>query len=347
MQAHPKIEPATPAQLDVQALTRALPISGLEPQAIAHITGLVGMPEGSPFPHRIPLLEPPAGQHQPYIEPIYALEAFLRRQGLPEIAAKEQALTAALKMRAEVADVHWVCFLNSAQPSPPEQLPLPELITWLRNQSSRSHGTGTAGIGSAPIHIAPEILDFLEQVTQKLPRMPQFTDPDHWNITWPLIALPEQPPPKAMMEFLHRPLWADDDDAHWVHDPDAYYPMYLPFQRWREAMRPVAQALEAALGEPVYRFANLASDIDDDDVHRFLVLHWCCTQKPDSGFVRYLLKASGAHSVEALKAALINLANYTQAYKMHDTSLSCMEVCPCPDFHYSPPQTHEATTPLP
>lgn len=338
MQPYPQTKPAVLAQLNIQALTRALPISGLAPQAIAHLTGFVDAPEGSLFPHRIPLLEPPAGQHQPYIEPIYALEAFLRHQGLPEMAAKKRALTATSKMRAEVADTHWACFLNSSQPSPPEQLPLPQFITWLRDQNSLSHQLDQAGIGNADIHIAPDILDFLEQVAQELPRLPQFTDPENWNITWPLIALPEQPPAKAMMEFFHRPLWADDDDTNWVHSPHAYYLVYLPFQRWREAMHPMAQALEAALGEAVYRFANLASDIDDDDVHRFLVLHWCCTQKPDSGFVRYLLKTSGAHSVEALKAALINPANYTQAYKMHDTSLSCMEVSPCPDFHYCPPK---------
>jgi hypothetical protein len=85
-------------------------------------------------------------------------------------------------------------------------------------------------------------------------------------------------------------------------------------------MRPVAHELEKALGEPVYHFANLHDDADVDMAHRFLVLHWCCSYKPESAYVRYLLKISGAKDVEELKAALIRPASYTQTFKMRPVS---------------------------
>lgn len=55
-------------------------------------------------------------------------------------------------------------------------------------------------------------------------------------------------------------------------------------------MRPIAQELETALGKAVYYFKEIGDDLDDNNVHRFLVLHWCCTYKPESAFVRFLLK---------------------------------------------------------
>jgi len=147
---------------------------------------------------------------------------------------------------------------------------------------------------------------FFEQAAEVTARTPMFRGPDNWDAPWSLETLPALPPPKAMIEFVPGPPW-DDFEFDWKAQDN-------PFLRWREAMRPVADELEKALGEPVYHFAHL-----DDHVHRFLVLHWCCTHRPESAFVRYLLKISGASDVEEIKAALIDPASYTQPFKMNGT----------------------------
>jgi hypothetical protein len=49
------------------------------------------------------------------------------------------------------------------------------------------------------------------------------------------------------------------------------------------------------------------------------VLHWCCTYRPASPYVQYLLHASGSRDLEELKAALINPASYSHPFRMGDT----------------------------
>ena len=210
-------------------------------------------------------------------------------------------------MKADIGGDCWVNFFDSFTPDTPECLPVPDFAAWLRQTIPEMSG----------------IADFFEQAVEVATSTPMFRGPDNWNEPWSLANLPALPPPKAMIQFVPGPPWPDHVDDNWVNDPDCYYRLYTPFHRWREAMRPIAQALETALGEPVYYFGNLASDIDDDEVHRFLVLHWCCTHKPDSAFVRYLVKVSGARDVEELKEALIDPASYTHPFEMNQ--FECIE----------------------
>ena len=135
----------------------------------------------------------------------------------------------------------------------------------------------------------------------------------------------------AMIEFVPGPPW-DDSAVDWESQDN-------PFLRWREKIRPVALKLEESLGEPVYYFKELGDELDDDDVHRFLVLHWCCTHKPESPFVRFLLKISGARDVEELKAALIDPANYTHPFRMNRSFIG-IETVPC-HLNYLPPGVHK------
>ena len=324
---------------------RALPVTSLEPNWVASLGGFIDVPKNREWQERIWLLEPPAGQHVPYINPAKGLEMLLRRQGVAPEIATSWALDAMTRMKASVADDRWVNFLDRLEPESPECLQLPDFVTWLRDEHFRANRLASdlklddqtfKNLDSAAVLVPSDIVDFFEQAAEVVARTPMFRGPDNWDEAWSLENLPALPPPKDMIEFVPGPMWADDDKDDWIDDPNCYFPVYLPFHRWREAMRPIAHALETALGEPVYYFADLSSDIDDDDVHRFLVLHWCCTHKPESAFVRYLLKVSGAQGVEELKEALIDPASYTHPFKMNKSSFG-LEALIC-RINYLPPE---------
>lgn len=306
--------------VDIDALMHALPVSGLEPQCLASIGGLIAVPKDRRWQETIALLEPPAGQRVPYIDPVAAQEKILRHQGVEMTLAKTRAIEAVSRMRADLTEDRWVNFFDGLNPESPECLPLPDFVAWLRSTGNLEDQQGFEGLAGEEMLVTSDILDFFEQAAEVAATTPMFRGPDNWGEAWSLENLPALPPPKAMIEFVPGPPW-DDCDVDWEIQDN-------PFLRWREAMRPVAQELEKALGEAVYNFKELGNELDDDDVHRFLVLHWCCTHKPGSAFVRYLLKVSGAKDVEDLKAALIDPASYTHPFKMNSSfigieALSC------------------------
>ncbi len=330
--------------VSIAALMKVLPVSALEPNWIASIGGFIEAPKGGGWQKRIYLLEPPAGQRVPYIEPVGALEKLLRHQGVVQENAQVRAREAVTRMKADVEEDHWVNFFDDFEPEPPECLPLPDFVAWLRDERRRVNqlafdlkldGQGFKELASEEVLVPPELLDFFEQAADVVACTPMFRGPDNWNEPWSLENLPALPPPKAMIEFVPGAPWADIDD--WKSTDN-------PFMRWREAIRPVALELEKALGEPVYHFADLDCDTDDDDIHRFLVLHWCCTHKPESSFVRYLLKISGARDAEELKAALIDPASYTQSFQMNGSFIG-LETLFC-RFEYLPPDKQKAVVML-
>lgn len=294
--------------VDISALMRGIPVSGLEPQWVASID-LVDVPREQAWKYNIPLLEPPAGQHFPYIEPVRALEILMLRQGVAPDEAKIRSINAGCRMKADVVTGRWVNFFDDIEPESPECLSVGDFVAWLRNET----------------WVPSEITDFLMQVADVSAETPMFSGPDNWNEPWSLKNLPDLPPPKAMIEFVPGMPWYEFE-----RNPDE-----TPFLAWREMIRPTALALEKSLGEEVYYFKELDDEMDDDDVHRFLVLHWCCTYKPESAYVRYLLRISGARDVEELKAALIDQASYSHPFKMNN-SFRGMEARRC-NFIYVPP----------
>lgn len=326
--------------VDISALMKVLPVSALEPDCVASLGGFIDVPKDRGWQERIRLLEPPAGQQVPYIEPVEALEKLLRRQGIAPEDAMARALDAVARMKEDVAEDHWVNFFDDLEPDSPDCLPLPDVVVWLRDQRRRVNRLasdlkldtlGFKELASEEMLVPSDIVDFFEQAADVATRTPMFRGPDNWNEAWSLENLPALPPPKAMIEFVPGPPW-DDRDVDWETQEN-------PFLQWREAMRPVALKLERALGEPVYYFKELGDELDDDDVHRFLVLHWCCTHKPESAFVRFLLKVSGAKDVEELKAALIDPASYKHPFKMNSSFIG-IETLSC-HLNYLPPGVHK------
>ncbi|MFM2007090.1 MAG: hypothetical protein RLZZ09_2745, partial [Pseudomonadota bacterium] len=299
--------------VNITALMNVLPISGLEPGWVAYVGGFVQVPKDQEWRYSLTLLEPPAGQQVPYISPLEALPILLRTQGHAEEVAQALSQDFMSKMRASIEAHRWVNFINLYEPESPDCISVADFVDWIRPEAV----------------VSPEIMDFMDQVTEVTVTTPMFHGPDNWKSPWSLKNLPSLPPPKAMIEFVPGAPWYDED---WDADNN-------PFLLWRESIRPVAQALEMALGEPVYYFSELDDDLDDDDVHRFLVLHWCCTYKPDSAYVKYLLEVTGAPDVEELKAALIDPANYTQPFKMN-SAFHGLEPLSC-RFEYLPPTLHK------
>lgn len=106
-----------------------------------------------------------------------------------------------------------------------------------------------------------ETLAFFKQATEVAANTSTLRDPESWNAPCPHKPLSTLPPSKAMLKLVPSPPWDDFELEDWNTGDN-------PFVRWREAMRPVARALETALCEPVYHFADLGCDTAGDYVHR-------------------------------------------------------------------------------
>lgn len=278
---------------DIFTLMRALPISALEPKRLASIGGLVDRADAWDLYQGLWLIEPPAGERIPFINPVDALITLLPSQGVDTDEAKRRARAAAVELKDAVSERQLVNFFNDAGLDEPECLPFPTFLAWLRERAL----------------VPSDLIDFMEDVAADVTTKPLFYEPDEPDLKWSLQNAPAFPPPKAMFEFVPcAPATGSDLDE-----------VRGSFLVWREAMRPIARSLEETLGEPVYYFCDLDDENDDDAVHRFLVLHWCCTYKPNSAYVRYLMRSSGARDIEELKDALIDPASYTLPFQMNHT----------------------------
>lgn len=277
--------------INLNALQRVLPISGLEAQWVASIYGFSDKPRKGWWQEKITFLEPPAGQHIPYVDARGAMALLFKYQGMPAEDVKAKADAEWSELKEQLDSTQRIVFYDYLEMNPDEHIPVPALIMHLRQKKL------------VPDHVA----DFLDRSVATVVDAPIFRGPDNWHAPCSMASLPNDPPAKAMIEFVPSPPWCEDDDC------------IARFDAWRDSIRVVADRLENALGEPVYYFCKEPdSDIDDDNVHRFLVLHWLCTCWPESTYVKFLVSRSGAKDVEELKAALINPDNYTQPFKMND-----------------------------
>jgi len=298
--------------MDINALMKALPVYGLAPQTLAYVEGFP-KPSQYSFPDSImDFLEPPAGQHEPFVLPIDLMERLFILQGEEPGLAHEKAVLKYAELRPGLTCYERPVLFDSFDSETEEYVPVYILLKFLREKS-----------------LAQErVLQFLENAVEATKEIPVFDGPEIHKHRVKLLDLPDIPSPKAMIEFVRSPPWLDCiDDGGMDSDTNL-------FLSWRDAMRPIASSLERRLGEPVYYFQEWGDELDNDDLHRFLVLHWCCSYKPESAYVRYLLEASGAHDVEELKAALIDPQNYIHPFKMNDAFMGA-EAWPC-HFSFSP-----------
>ena len=294
--------------VDIAALLRVLPVSDLEPDHLAWIRGFSEkLPDEWKEPHLV-FLEPPAGQHVPFIDPVEALALLLRYQGQEHDAALIEAKAAFAEFRPRLHVPECVTTYRCVDYDGPECISFTRFMELLLEKDQ----------------VSTDIVEFLERAAAVVAASPMFEGPDNWGSPWKLSDLPDLPPEKAMFEFIPGPPW----------DMGTYEDRL--FDVWRDSLRPIAERLEKALGEPVYYFATPGDEHDDDAGHRFLWLHWCCTARPDSAFIRFLVGVSGAGDVEELKQALIDPASYVHPFKMND-AFRGLESSSC-RLEYIPPK---------
>ncbi|MBK0023504.1 hypothetical protein L7D45_00570 [Brucella pseudogrignonensis] len=281
--------------VDIEALMRALPVSSLQPQTIALIE--TAYDNKGRFEHRfIELLEPPAFDNVPYIRPSDALQALNTHH---QFSSEEHLLrsnTLNTELERAFPDSKWVQFFDPSNPEAAGAIPAASFIDWLETNEL----------------VEPETLKLLHRANEEATKAKMFSGPDYYE-PWSLVTQPKLTPPKALIQYLPGPPWSDHEfNMNNSHAEKA-------FLAWREQMRPVANALEQQLGQSVYHFADYEDDLDDDDAHRFLVLHWCCSWRPKAAFVQYLMEASKASNIEVLKLALINPASFNHPFKMNNS----------------------------
>jgi hypothetical protein len=297
--------------VNLNALQTVLPISGLEAQWVAIIEGFSDKPKKDRWQETITFLEPPAGQHIPYVDARRAMSLLFKYQGMPADDAKAKADAEWSELKEKLVSTQRVVFYDYLERNPDEHIPVPELLLHLRQKKL----------------VSDDVADFLDHSVATVVDAPIFQGPDNRDSPWSIATLPGEPPDKAMIEFVPGPPWNEDDDTT------------TRFDAWRDSMRVVADRLEKVLGEPVYYFKVLDCDTDDDNVHRFLVLHWLCMCWPESNYVKFLIASSGAKDVEEFKAALINPDNYTQPFKMNDAFIG-IEPSAC-RLEYFPPDARK------
>lgn len=281
----------------VHELQKALPASGLCPQVLAIIDGFSILPPEDEWKESIFFLEPPAGQRHPYVDAFRAMRQLLLHKGLTSEAAEAQANVQWRKLKAVLKPSECVFFYRDFDLDDVEYIPVTVFNQYLRQE------------GLASDHV----IEFLEQALNTTMEASRFSVNDSLQIQWANATLPDEVLAKAMIEFVTRPPQDEGDDTP------------AKFDAWRQSMREVAERLKQALGESVYDFDVSCDPFDmeghsvtDDSVHRFLVLHWVCSSWPESNYVKFLVARSGAQDVQELKTALLDPANYSQSFKMHD-----------------------------
>jgi hypothetical protein len=122
--------------VDIDSLTRALPVSQLEPNNVAFLRGFVDVPRDQEWKVNVALLEPPAGQHELYLDPVIALEMILRRNGLAPETAISAASALVRLMSSDIPQQRRVTYFNTVDPNPSDCVPVSEFVGWLREPTN-------------------------------------------------------------------------------------------------------------------------------------------------------------------------------------------------------------------
>lgn len=192
--------------IDIPALLRSQPISGLAPQWIAIIKGLDEEATSERLDPDIWLLEPPAGQHVPFVDPVKTMEIMFRHQGAEPGEAANRAVIEYAKLRLRLRIYEHVRFFDLFDPEPPECIPVPVLTAYLEEKKL----------------VAATVIDFLNRAVDAVTHASIFRGPDNWNNPWTLAELPNLPTAQAMIEFIPGPLGM----SQWVKANMKWTPLF-------------------------------------------------------------------------------------------------------------------------
>jgi len=282
--------------MGVEAILKALPITGIEAQWVALLTGFTHQEPVELLEPDITFIEPPAGQHVPYIDPVEAISVLLRSEGIPKGKAEEIANEKFMVLRQFIPLIDRPRIYENNADNVTECIPVNRLVDFLEQDSL----------------VSKRLVDFIRCAEEQTLKNCVFR---HLRTgeCWRLAELPDIPPPSAMAEFFV----GLPQDIAWQVEPEfegGRWPMTL--LSWRRFIKPVARHLKKLLRKEVYHFQKMDSEHDDDFCHRFLALHYWCSILPDSDYVKFLVEVAELPDVETLKRELINPQNYSVPFEM-------------------------------
>lgn len=282
--------------MGIEALLIALPLSGIQSDWLARLSGFMPKGHDDADDSAIYFLEPPTCKKVPYIDPVEAMTVLFRVDGISVEDASVRAVAEFTALRAELPVLERPrLYRDSEVMNVPECISVPRFILWVKNRALAS--------GS--------LIEFIERTCDVICNSKVYNVYD--NEQWRLDEMPDTLPPKAMFEFF---TGLQSDIACEIAPNGPLSGEYLPpaMLSWRDSMRPVAEHLEQVLGKKVYHFEDFDDDMDDDSCHRFLALHCWCYLLPESNYIQFLLEVTGLPDVEALKSALINPRSYSHPF---------------------------------
>lgn len=288
--------------MGVEAIIKALPVTGIESQWLARLSGF--LPEAATDCQEVEItfLGPPAGQHVPFIDPVKAMTILFNADGMTYEDASTRAITEFTALRTGLSVLDRPRLYDGTQArNIPECVSMPRFVAFLKSRSLASQ----------------KLIDFIEHACDETCTTKVFHARDYENDTWRLDELPDMPLPKTMIEFFV----GTRSEIAWDIAPEGPVDGQLPpaLLAWRESMMPVAKRLEQILGEEIFYFQDLDDDRDDDWCHRFFVLHCWCSLLPESDYVQYLLEVTGMPDVESLKTALLA----PESFQLHPFKFEC------------------------
>ena len=116
-----------------EAIKHAFPVTGTEAQVIAWLSGLVRKNADEYFELEIKFLEPPSGQHIPYVNPVEAMIILLRADGMSVKKSNLLALEEYQILRATLPISERIRLCNYWESSGfSEFIPVPRLVSYLK-----------------------------------------------------------------------------------------------------------------------------------------------------------------------------------------------------------------------
>ena len=120
--------------INIPALLRSQPISGLESQELAIIKGFATKTSVEWFDPCVRFLEPPAGQHLPFVNPVEAMEVLFRHQGAGQSEAANKAVIEYAELRLRLDIYQRVRFYDLFDSELPECIPITLLLAYLQEK---------------------------------------------------------------------------------------------------------------------------------------------------------------------------------------------------------------------
>ena len=120
--------------INIQALLRSQPITGLQSEELADIRGFDPKATAAWLDPYISFLEPPAGQHIPFVNPVEAMVVLFRHQGLEQSEATNKAVVEYAELRIRLDLYQRVRFYDLFESESPECIPISIFLAYMQEK---------------------------------------------------------------------------------------------------------------------------------------------------------------------------------------------------------------------